>query len=202
MKLMTFLELVKEMMLMYEEVQDTSIVYEQSTCLELSSGVRYILEVNEERVNLEVLVDTGFQRLVNANRWQEVRSTLRNDNYLRISTAFNNVLPHGIYRETDSVLYKAPNTFPQLPYDQCFDEDVLEPLMFQLLTKYTENEVQSMVAVRYLCPYLTDAERAELMNPLVSLDLWALSFLSEQDVEELRDYIKEVHDYVTRTTSI
>lgn len=194
MKIITFLESVKELIQIFNEVQDTDITYRQKTSLSLSSGVRYMIEINSTRINVEVLVDTGYQRLINTNTWQEVRSTLRNDNYLMISTAYNNVLNHQIYRETDGVLYKAPNTFPQLPYDQCFDEDVLEPLMFQLMTKYTENEVQSMIAVRYLCPYLTVEQRAEIVNPLVSLDLWALSFLSEQDVEELKGYIQEVCD--------
>ncbi len=201
MKLITFLESVKELVEIFNKVQDTDITYTQKVSLSLSSGVRYMIEIDSTRINVEVLVDTGFHRLINIASWQVLISTLRNDNYLRISTEYNNILNQPIYRETDRVLYKAPNTFPQLPRDQCFDEDVLEPLMFQLMTRYTENEVQSMVAVRYLCQYLIAHQGAEMVNPLVSLDFRALSFLSEQDVEELKGYIQEVCD-VTSTTNV
>lgn len=201
MKLMLFLKLVDTLVLISNELQesrDTS--YGSYAPQQLSTGLKFTVSMNSTRTQLEVLVDTGYNMLVNVYYWQEMHSTLRNDEYLKVCTDLPSFYNNHVYREMDRVLFKAPNTFPVLPYDQCFDEDVLEPLMFQLLTKYTENEVQSMVAVRYLCPRLTDAERnAKEYFPVIGLDFRALSFLSEQDVLELIDYIKEITDGICST---
>lgn len=203
MKLMLFLKLVDKLVQISNELQDSrDTSYGSYAPQQLSTGLKFTISMNSTRTQLEVLVDTGYNMLVNLYYWQEVHSTLRNDNYLKICTYLPSFYNNNIHREMDRVLFKAPNTFPVLPYEQCFDEDVLEPLMFQLLTKYTENEVQSMVAVRYLCPRLTDAERDAIEHfPVIGLDFRALSFLSEQDILELIDYIDEVTD-VRSTTSI
>ena len=205
MKLMLFLKLVDKLVQISTDLQDSrNTSYDSynnyNNPLEMSSGVKFTVVMDSTRTQLEVLVDTGYHMLVNLYYWQEIHSTLRNDEYLKICTDLPSFYNNNVYRETDRVLYKAPNTFPVLPYDQCFDEDVLEPLMFQLLTKYTENEVQSMVAVRYLCPYLTPAERnAKEYFPVIGLDFRALSFLSDQDVLELIDYIDEVKNVICTT---
>ena len=201
MKLMEFLKLVDRLVQITNTLQGTDLSYDSyDSTLELNSGLKFRLSMNSTRTQLQVLVGTGYHMLVNLYYWSEMNSTLRNDNYLKVSTALPSFYNNYIHREKDRVLFKAPNTFPVLPYDQCFDEDVLQPLMFQLSTIYTENEVQSMVAVRYLCPALTDAERqAKKYFPVIGLDLWALSFLSEEDVLEFIEYTDEVNGVLQHT---
>lgn len=202
MKLMTFLKLVDKIVLInYELLHNKNKSYDKTSNV-LSTGLKFNVSIDFARAQLEVLVGTGYHRLVNLYYWSEMDNSLRNDNYLKVCTNLPSFFSNKIHREKDGVLFMAANTFPVLPHGQCFDEDVLEPLMFQLMTMYTENEVQSMVAVRYLCPDLTSAEReAKKHFPLLGLDLTALSFLSEEEILELIDYIDGVFD-VASTTNV
>lgn len=197
MKLIAFLDIVKNLVQIFKDIQVTNIEYDRQVTKTLSSGIKYIFEIDQERINLEVLVSVGFHRIININNWQGYGfiTSLRNDSELIINTKYakNN---YGIHRETykkKGIKSVDSDTVPQLPFNQCFDEDVLEPLMFQLLTKYTINEVQSMIAVSYLCQ---DIEMCYELLPMISLDLTALSFLSEDDIMELSTSIKDTYENI------
>lgn len=114
-----------------------------------------------------------------------LNSTLRDDYNFTIQTRYNTF--RDIVRENSAQLYKARNSFPSLPYspDERLSHDELESMEFQLLTKYTQNEVNAMILEHLYRNYSPD-------HPRVQINFNVYDILSEDDLRHLIHVLKEL----------
>jgi len=114
-----------------------------------------------------------------------LNSTLRDDYNFTIQTRYNTF--RDIVRESSAQLYMARNSFPSLPYspDERLSHDELESMEFQLLTKYTQNEVNAM-----MLEYLYRNYSPE--HPRVQINFNVYDILSEDDLRHLIHVLKEL----------
>lgn len=114
-----------------------------------------------------------------------IYSTLRDDYLLTIQTRYNSF--GDIVRESSKEVYKARNSFPSLPYTASpkLSYDELESMEFQLLTKYTQNEVNSIIL-----EYLYYGNHGP-NHPRLQINFNMYDLLSEDDLNHLIHTLKE-----------
>lgn len=119
-----------------------------------------------------------------------VNSTLVDDLVFTMRTGYS---CYTQYIDTYStVRHTIGNSFPLLPFER-FTLDDLEAMEFQLLTQYTQNEVNSMLLYNR---YSTGEVFAE-KHPSVRIDFKVYDILSEDDLKYL---IKVLKDFLCTTT--
>lgn len=111
-----------------------------------------------------------------------LNSTLWDDYRLTIQTRYRTF--NDIVRERSDDLFKARNSFP-LIQQELLSVDELEAMEFQLLTKYTQNEVNSMIL------HHVYASSTDDMHPRVIVDFNMYDLLSEDDLKNLIQLLKE-----------
>jgi len=113
-----------------------------------------------------------------------LNSTLRDDYSFTIQSRYNTF--GDIVRESTKELYKARNSFPSLPYSpsERLSYDELESMEFQLLTKYTQNEVNAMMLEYLYRDYSSE-------HPRVQINFNMYDILSEDDLKNLIQILKE-----------
>ncbi|AFC21498.1 hypothetical protein GAP32_050 [Cronobacter phage vB_CsaM_GAP32] len=185
MKLKIFLELYKIFEEIYRNVKNNSHIRFHRLG-RLSTGREFVISADRVYVYMELQDGNSmldFIKITDSDGTQ-IHSTLRDDRLFRYPTKYATTLRHGIYRESSGVLFKAPNTFPFLN-NVPMDEDVLEPLMFQLSTKYTINEVNAMV----LANAFEEIHKGRYHQPGISIDFNSFDMLTDEELLELTSLI-------------
>lgn len=138
----------------------------------------------------------GYEELITFQDFSvPLNSTLRDDYKFTIQTRYG--LIRDIVRESSEELYKARNSFPLLPSSQLSDDD-LESMEFQLLTQYTQNEVNSKILYHVYCNSCNSVYSNDLndTHPRVQVDFRVYDILSEDDLEHL---IQMVRGFLCKT---
>lgn len=98
----------------------------------------------------------------------------------------------GIRRASTRRLDMMAQTYPVLPADTSFEPDIIDPIIFQNLTRYTMNEVLTQLITVQIYPHrMTEFERDEKgFFSTMKLDYRVLDLLSEEEIEEMIQYIQ------------
>lgn len=103
----------------------------------------------------------------------------------------------GIRRASYGRFDKMAQTYPLLPKNQSLEEDIIEPIIFQNLTRYTMNEVLTQIIALMIFPInLTEYERDEKeFFCTMKLDYRVMDLLSEEEIDELNAFVqKEIQE--------
>lgn len=211
MKLLSTIKLLKELMKLHsqcevirdldptfqaEHYMDKFLLhsgYHGQICIGYSTAIRICSGSNH--VNLiDTLKEAPYNDLINI-LWE--------DNFFRYS--YNSPLHPCIYRMKKKELKKAADTFETISTVLPEDEDVLEPIMFQKMTQYSTNEVQSMIIESTLREerakhfYYNDANQ-KAYGLSYGIDFSVLDLILEEDIEQIIQEVRILNEEFTSYT--
>ncbi len=98
----------------------------------------------------------------------------------------------GIRRASLGRLDMMAQTYPVLPADTSLESDIIDPIIFQNLTRYTMNEVLTQLIALQIYPYrMTEYERDQKgFFSTMKLDYRVLDILSTEEILELIEVIE------------
>lgn len=179
MKIILLAKLVKVLKNVYDNATDMFMNTAQDGILQTPSGLSYRLFCTKQSACIHMV---GLSELLSFQHFSMPLDTmLRDDHKLTIQTRYN--IFKDIIRESSTELYKARNSFPVLPPSR-LTHDELEAIEFQLLTRYTQNEVNSMILYHL---YSTEYNNT---HPRCAIDFNVYDILSEEDLEHLINVVK------------
>lgn len=157
-------------------------------CIGYSTVIRIYSSIGPENyVNfLDVLQEAPYNDLINM---------LWGDHFFRYN--YNSPLHPCIYR-MGRKLNKSANTFDTISTVLPEDEDVLEPIIFQKMTQYSTNEVQSMVIENVLREerakhyYYKGSEKKYGLSYSVDFDV--LDMILEEDLENIKQEVQILYE--------
>lgn len=164
---------------------------------QLSTGKNYRTSVNSSIAYIEML-DKEFEGCTeflyyDANNepfqpeiWDDVRAIFPT------RWPYTWVMSRGIRRASLGRLDKMAQTYPALEADTSLEPDIIDPIIFQNLTRYTMNEVLTQLIALQIYPHkMTEYERDEKgFFCTMKLDYRVLDILSTEEILELIEVIE------------
>ncbi|SOK58307.1 hypothetical protein [Yersinia phage fHe-Yen9-04] len=195
MKLLKFIDVCKSLLELHSlRTSNTSIVMNYDR-IQLSTGNEYrVLSGGAMATRLEFYLSEyrSDATLVQVSRQMDLHIKLRDDHYFLMNE--DNLLQFGILKETTGVLNMMAVYLPFIDNNVPHDQDTLEALEFQYLTKYSINEVQAMIVYHILNGYRKDYPAHTLTskyNPSLVINFKVLDECTEEELDEINNKIRE-----------
>lgn len=129
--------------------------------------------------------------LLRVSRSPGYNCILRDDNQFIMNS--NNNLPFGILKETTGVLNMLGEYIPFIDDNVPHDKDTLE---FQYLTKYSMNEVQSMILFHLLNEYRKSRPTKILVSEYLARIVINFNVLDNCTIEELQEIDEQIRKQI------
>lgn len=173
----------------------------------LSTGVEYRISINSSIAYI-TMYGTEFERFneflyFESRSLQSITPEIWDDEIAIFPTQWPyEILSQGIRRVSTGRLDMMARTYPLLPSDTSLESDIIDPIIFQNLTRYTMNEVLTQLIALQVFPHsLTEYERDEKgFFCKMQIDYRVMDILSENEILELIEIIENdiqeitVHD--------
>lgn len=162
---------------------------------QLSTGTNYRISVNSNISYIEILDKAfeGYQEFLyydsNTSRpftpeiWDDVRAIFPTRYIME---------DRGIRRACTGRLDMMAQTYPLLPVDTSFESDIIDPIIFQNLTKYTMNEVLTqLISLHFYSTNEYNRRDDKLFYSTMKLDYRGLDILTSEEILELIQFIEQ-----------
>lgn len=210
MKLLSTINLLKEIMKLHslcEDIRNTDLSFQAEhymdkfylptgfsaqICIGYSTAIRIYSSTNHVNL-LDCTHEAPYNDLLNM-LWE--------DNFFRYN--YNSPLHPCIYRMGKNKLRMSADTFPAISTILPEEEDVIEPILFQKMTQYSTNEVQSMILESILrlergkYYFYNSGEKKYGLS--YGIDYGVLDIISKDDIDSIIQEVKIIHEELTRYT--
>lgn len=164
---------------------------------QLSTGKNYRTSVNSSIAYIEML-DKAFEGCTEFLYFDANTEPYQPEIWDDVRAIFPTRWPYtwwqsrGIRRASLSRLDKMAQTYPVLKAGTSLESDIIDPIIFQNLTRYTMNEVLTQLIALQVYPHnMTEYERDQKgFFCTMKLDYRVLDILSEEEILELIEVIE------------
>lgn len=163
---------------------------------QLSTGTNYRISVNPSIAYIEML-DKPFEGCTEFLYFDANTEPFTPEIWDDVRAIFPTRYPYwmasrGIRRASTGRLDMMAQTYPVLPADTSLESDIIDPIIFQNLTRYTMNEVLTQLIAVQIYPHrMTEFERDEKgFFSTMKLDYRVLDILSTEEILELIEVIE------------